>query len=129
MEDLVLLVDSNQTNVCTLALQFHSCLFSFLLFFVTLLILISLFIYLSICLFLNGTYQDQDLSFNRNSRQVDATFAIGPNRHPLSLSITNTKTEGENDVKVQTDLFLLEEGIQQTLRKKKEREELMVGVE
>jgi hypothetical protein len=50
------------------------------------------------------------LSFNRSSRQVDATFAVGPNRHPLSLSITNTNTEGENDVKVETDLFLLEEG-------------------
>eukprot|EP00026_Physarum_polycephalum_P017002 Phypoly_transcript_18075.p1 GENE.Phypoly_transcript_18075~~Phypoly_transcript_18075.p1 ORF type:complete len:253 (+),score=54.77 Phypoly_transcript_18075:81-761(+) len=67
IEDLVLLVDSNQTH-------------------------------------------DQDLSFNRNSRKIDATFAVGPNRHPLSLSITNTNTEGENDVKVETDLFLIEEG-------------------
>ena len=51
------------------------------------------------------------MSFNRASRKVVATFAVGPNRHPLSLSITNTNTEGESDVTVETDLFLLEEGI------------------
>ena len=51
------------------------------------------------------------MSFNRQVRSVDSTFDIEPNRMAFSLSVSNTNTEGSEDVKVECDLFLIEEGI------------------
>jgi len=45
---------------------------------------------------------------NMCERNVDADFVVGPNKHPFSLSIMNENTQGDDAVKVVSELFELE---------------------
>mmetsp|Transcript_35582 Transcript_35582/g.40524 ORF Transcript_35582/g.40524 Transcript_35582/m.40524 type:complete len:208 (+) Transcript_35582:171-794(+) len=54
--------------------------------------------------------QDQDLSCNMCSREVDAYFTCGPNAAEFSIHFSNENIEGDETIVVESDLFRLEAG-------------------
>mmetsp|Transcript_3741 Transcript_3741/g.3895 ORF Transcript_3741/g.3895 Transcript_3741/m.3895 type:complete len:202 (+) Transcript_3741:92-697(+) len=54
--------------------------------------------------------QDHDTGYNMCSRSVNASFTAGPNTAPFSINFENENVEGDDNIKVESELFTFEDG-------------------
>lgn len=63
-----------------------------------------------VCMVDSNQTQDQDLGYNMCSRSVEASFTAGPKSMPFSISFENEDVEGDQTIRIESELFIYEDG-------------------
>ena len=63
-----------------------------------------------VCMVDSNQTQDQDLGYNMCSRSVEASFTAGPKAMPFSISFENEDVEGDQTIRIESELFIFEDG-------------------